>query len=65
VEGTRPRPGRKPAVRNADIAALEKELSDRLGLKIELRHQDSGRGELRIAYANLEQLDSVCDKLKR
>ncbi len=64
-EGARPKPGRKSTVRNADIAALEKELSDRLGLRIELRHQDSGRGELRIAYGNLEQLDSVCDKLKR
>ena len=44
-------------VSNADIAALEKELSDQLGLRVELRHQEDGRGELRVVYTNLEQLD--------
>ena len=64
-EGSRPKLVRKPPVRNADIAALEKELSDLLGLKVELRHQESGGGELRIGYGSLEQLDSVCRKLRR
>jgi ParB family chromosome partitioning protein len=64
-EGSKPKVQRKGPVRNADIAALEKELSDMLGLKVELRHQESGRGELRVAYGNLEQLDSVCGKLRR
>jgi ParB family chromosome partitioning protein len=64
-EGPRPKIMRKPPVRNADIAALEKELSDLLGLKVELRHQESGRGELRIVYGGLEQLDLVCGKLRR
>lgn len=61
----RPRPQRQKAVRNADIVALEKELSDALGLSIELKHQESGRGELKISYKTLEQLDAVCEKLKR
>jgi ParB family chromosome partitioning protein len=64
-EGPRPKMVRRPPVRNADIAALEKELSDLLGLKVELRHQESGRGELRIVYGGLEQLDLVCGKLRR
>jgi ParB family chromosome partitioning protein len=63
--GARPKAQRKAPVRNADIAALEKELSDMLGLKVELKHQESGRGELRIVYGNLEQLDAVCAKLRR
>jgi ParB family chromosome partitioning protein len=61
----RTRPARKPPVRDADIAALERELSNLLGLKVDLRHQPSGRGELRIGYASLEQLDAVCRKLRR
>ncbi|MGH6922299.1 MAG: ParB/RepB/Spo0J family partition protein [Propylenella sp.] len=65
AEAARPKIQWKPQVRNADIAALEKELADLLGLKVELRHQDSGRGELRITYATLEQLDLICRRLRR
>ena len=60
-----PRAQRKPAARNADIAALEKELSDHLGLKVALKHQESGRGALSISYSTLEQLDAVCRRLRR
>ncbi len=49
---------------SADIEALQKELTDLLGLKTELRHHESGRGEVRITYASLEQLDEVCRKLR-
>ena len=59
------RKGRKVAARNADIAALEKELSDHLGLKVTLKHQESGRGALSISYSTLEQLDAVCRRLRR
>lgn len=65
---TQPRE-KKPAgrkdVRNADIAALEKELSDRLGMKVALHHGASGGGEIRIGYRDLEQLEAVCRKLRR
>lgn len=47
-----------------DTASLQKELTDRLGLRTELRHDESGRGELRIFYASLDQLDGVCRKLR-
>jgi ParB family chromosome partitioning protein len=62
---SRPKAQRKQPVRNADIVALEKELSNHLGVKVELHHQESGRGELRVHYADLEQLDLVCAKLRR
>ena len=62
---TEPRPARKrDIVKNADISALEKELSDGLGLKIDLRHEESGRGELRIAYSDLDQLEALCRRLR-
>lgn len=53
-----------PAPRDADVEALEKELADALGLQVSLKHNERGRGELRIAYRSLEQLENVCRKLR-
>ncbi len=58
--GARPR---KPKVeKDADTRALEKTLSDALGLKVVLQH-DGEKGEIRIRYETLDQLDSVCRRL--
>ncbi len=62
-------PGKKgkasaKAVKSADIKALEQRLEDKLGLKIDLRHGEKEKGELRIKYRSLEQLDEVCRKLE-
>jgi ParB family chromosome partitioning protein len=48
--------------RNADIHALEQDLEDVLGVGVEVRDQD-GRGELRLKYSSLEQLDELCRRL--
>lgn len=50
--------------KSADIRALEQRLEDSLGLKIDLRHGDKEKGELRIKYSNLDQLDEVCKRLQ-
>lgn len=50
--------------KTADIKALEKKLEDKLGLKFDLRHGDGDKGELRIKYKSLEQLDEICRKLE-
>lgn len=47
-----------------DTAALEDDLSEILGLEVSIRDQ-GGKGELRISYATLEQLDDLCRKLTR
>jgi ParB family chromosome partitioning protein len=60
-------PGSRPRRRSpkpADVAQLEKDLTAALGLGVELRHDDSGRGEIRIAYRTLEQLEAICAKLR-
>ncbi len=65
---TQPREPKKPGraeVRNADIAALEKELSDLLGMKVALHHGEAGSGEIRIAYRDLDQFEGLLRKLKR
>lgn len=51
-------------VKDADTQALEHDLSEVLGLKVEVRDR-KGAGEVRIAYSNLEQLDEVCRRLTR
>jgi ParB family chromosome partitioning protein len=48
--------------KDADTRALERRLSDALGLDVSVDHRGEG-GTLRIKYRNLEQLDSVLRKL--
>lgn len=61
---TKSLPGMKPARHpDADTLAIERSLSDILGLHVFLRHGERG-GELRIRYRTLEQLDDLCRRLK-
>jgi ParB family transcriptional regulator, chromosome partitioning protein len=60
---TPPRPSRK-AQKDADTLALECDLADVLGLKVEI-DDVGGSGQVRIAYATLEQLDDLCRRLTR
>jgi ParB family chromosome partitioning protein len=54
----------KPVPTDPDTRALEKAMSDALGLAVSI-HGGGEAGELRIAYRTLEQLDAVCAKLRR
>jgi ParB family chromosome partitioning protein len=47
---------------NADIAALEHQLGDLLGLKVRISHGPKG-GTLALHYTTLDQLDMVCQRL--
>ncbi len=50
--------------KDADVLALEKELSDRLGMHVIIQSKgESGRVEIR--YKTLEQLDHVCNRLRQ
>ena len=53
---------RPDRVRDADLAALERQLADLLGLTVHVVHGDKG-GTLTIGYATLDQLDMVCQRL--
>ena len=52
-----------PTAKDADTRALEKALSDSLGLAVSIAHTPGG-GEVRISYKTLEQLDDVCRRLR-
>ena len=62
--------GRKPGAPStggegsADVLALEQDLADALGLKVQLADR-GGKGELTISYGTLEQLDDLCRRLMR
>lgn len=63
AEDAAPAP-KAPAPKDANAAALEAELRNILGLAVDLRHRQGGKGELRIKYTSLDQLDDVCRRLK-
>jgi ParB family chromosome partitioning protein len=45
--------------RDADLVALEKRLSDAIGLKVQVLYKRDGSGTVQIGYKTLEQLDGV------
>ncbi len=57
--------GKKPKGRekDADTKAFEKELTDSLGLKVQIKLGSGENGELRIRYTNFEQLDEIGNRL--
>src|SRR5688572_4718461 len=55
----------KPAVKDADIRALEQNLSSVLGLNVSIDVITSSKGKLVIEYENLDQLDDVLRRLSR
>jgi ParB family chromosome partitioning protein len=62
-QSSSPAPAAKPALlKDADTFALERRLSEALGLNVEIADK-SGKGEVRVKYATLEQLEAVCRKL--
>jgi ParB family chromosome partitioning protein len=52
-------------IKSADTRALEQDLSDVLGLDVELSDRGANGGELTIRYTTLEQLDDLCRRLMR
>ncbi len=47
---------------DADIAALERQLGDLLGLKVAIKHSPKG-GAVTLGYSSLDQLDMICQRL--
>ena len=58
------KPGGKPR-KDPNIADLEANISNRLGLKVEIAHKGDKGGEVRIAYKTLEQLDDLTRRLSK
>jgi ParB family chromosome partitioning protein len=53
----------EPAAKSADIAALERSLTEQLGLRVEIANSGKG-GSVRIHYRDLDQLDGLLVRLQ-
>src|SRR5262244_3569379 len=53
---------KKRAIKNADTVALERRLSNALGLTVTIEHRSKG-GVLQVSYRSLDQLDEVVRRL--
>ncbi len=62
VPERKPQKARSGKVKDADTVALEKRVSDALGLSVSIDHRDRG-GTVHIRYGDLEQLDEVLRRL--
>jgi ParB family transcriptional regulator, chromosome partitioning protein len=62
-----PKPVKSAIVKNSkkdpDTKALEKILSDAIGMSVEIDHRGHG-GSLVVRYQSLEQLDHICQRLR-
>ena len=54
----------KAKTQQADIAALERELSETLGSRVNVLNGRGNKGKLVIHYANLDALDGVLERLR-
>ena len=56
----------KKASKDPNILDLEKELSDKIGLKTSIQFNESGSsGSLTLYYSDLNQLDDLMKRLKK
>ncbi len=44
---------------DANIRRLETDLSEKLGAKVTVKHQPSGKGQLIVSYSSLDELDGI------
>jgi ParB family transcriptional regulator, chromosome partitioning protein len=61
---SRRRPAKRHAEKSADMRALEKRVSDALGLAVSINHRPRG-GTLTVRYRNLDQLEDVLHRLEK
>jgi ParB family chromosome partitioning protein len=65
VAGKKAKKSSAKALKDANIAALERQLSDALGLVVEINDRGRAGGTLGIRYRTLDQLDEVVRRLQR
>lgn len=58
------KPVSRSFTKDADTVALERDISDTLGLKVDIKFQD-GQGTLTLHYKGLSQLDDILARLTR
>jgi len=54
---------KKNVARDPNIAALERELAEKLATRVAIVHARSGRGKLVIHYHSVDELDGILERL--
>ena len=65
AEGKRATETKSFDFKSADLKALEQRIEDALGLKVDIRHKANDRGEIRLKYKSLDQLDEISRRLEQ
>lgn len=47
-----------------DIARLQREVGEKLGAKVAINHQQSGKGKLVIGYSSLDELEGILSRIR-
>lgn len=63
-EAAAPKKAKAKPDKDADTKALEKLVSDAIGLKVEINHKGAAGGVMTISYTTLDQLEDVCRRLQ-
>jgi ParB family chromosome partitioning protein len=61
--GTRGKPKKTSAARDPNIAALERDLAEKLATRVVIAHARSGRGKLVIHYHSVDELDGILERV--
>lgn len=59
-----PKPVEKVKSHDPDTLRLQRELSERTGAKVEINHQNGGKGRLIFSYTSLEELEGIISKIR-
>ncbi|MFN4056594.1 MAG: ParB/RepB/Spo0J family partition protein [Roseinatronobacter sp.] len=59
-EGPAAKPARSPKGKDADLRALENDLSASLGMPIDIADTGKGSGKLTITYRSMDDMDKLC-----
>jgi ParB family transcriptional regulator, chromosome partitioning protein len=54
---------KKAGPRDPNIAALERDLAEKLAARVVIAHAKSGRGKLVIHYHSIDELDGILERL--
>jgi len=54
---------KKPGPRDPNIAALERELAEKLATRVVIAHAKNGRGKLVIHYHSIDELDGILERV--
>jgi len=52
-------PAKKTNTIDKNVVRLENRLGDRLGAPVTLKHNNKGKGELKIRFSSLDELDGI------